>query len=105
MVTHLSKQEQDHFADLAANFDKHVEVYRKEKQRLLAAGKQAELEEQLKQLESYFKGASNNKIADLFINMEFCGAKINVLRVLLGKHELEKYKRQESQSPIVPGPF
>ena len=80
----LSDGEKDYYNDLEQNFDKHVEKYRQSKEQGLKDGKRAELESELKRLDEYYSGCMRGEISELLLNIDFCYAKVNVLKELLG---------------------
>ena len=80
----LSEEEKNHYNDLEQNFDKHVEKYRKIMEQELQQGKRAELEAELHRLAEYYSGCMKGEISELLLNIDFCYAKVNVLKELLG---------------------
>ncbi len=102
----LPEEAKEYFNDLSKNFDKHVERYRKEKERELKEGKREKILEELDQLDFYLEGAQgicrcgdpkcqhtcyhplckkSFAIPASTIEIEFCNAKIEVLKKVLGK--------------------
>ena len=80
----LSDEEKNYYNDLKQNFDKHVEKYRALKEQELQQGKTAELEAELHRLADYYSGCMKGEISELLLNIDFCYAKVNVLKELLG---------------------
>ena len=80
----LSEEEKNYYNDLEQNFDKHVEKYRNLKEQELQQGKKAELEAELYRLDEYYSGCMRGEISELRLNIDFCYAKVNVLKELLG---------------------
>ncbi|TFH41604.1 MAG: hypothetical protein E4G94_07695 [ANME-2 cluster archaeon] len=80
----LSEGEKEYYRDLEQNLNKHVEKYRKEKLQELQQGKKEGLEKELGRLEGYYESYEKNEVSDLEVNIDFCFAKINVLKEVLG---------------------
>ncbi|MCK4929188.1 MAG: hypothetical protein KAR76_05580 [Methanosarcinales archaeon] len=83
----LSKGEKEYYSDLEQNLNQHVEKYRKEKQQELQQGKREELEAELGRLVEYYEACVRNEVSDLIVNIDFCFAKINVLKEVLDSPE------------------
>lgn len=87
MAKELTEEELCGVKDLEEKFTEHLERYRVKKVTEHERGASAELQEELEGLEEYHEGCRNSEIDDLLINIEFCAAKIGVLRRIL---ELDK---------------
>ena len=85
MAKELDESERISLNDLEENFIDHVRRYRNRKERELAEGKRETLEEELINLEEYLEGCRRSEIDDVRINIDYCGAKVNVLKTLLEK--------------------
>ena len=83
MAKELSEHERSSLQDLREHFQEHVERYRETKERELAQGGRGKLQEELGNLEDYLEGCRRSEIDDVRINIEFCGAKVVVLREVL----------------------
>lgn len=81
----LSEGEKEYYSDLEQNLSRHVEKYRKEKHQELQQGGREELESELDRLEGYYEACERNEVSDLAVNIDFCFAKINALKEVLGK--------------------
>lgn len=82
----LSENEKQYYSDLEQNFTQHVNKYRNEKQQELQQGEEEELAVELKDLEEYFALCMKGEVSDLIVNIDLCGAKIGILKELLGIH-------------------
>ena len=80
----LSENEKQHYSDLEKNFTQHVDKYRDTKQQELQQGKEEELAVELQDLEEYYAICMRGEVSDLIVNIDLCGAKISVLKELLG---------------------
>ena len=89
----LSEEEKKYYNDLEQNFDKQVEKYRNLKEQELQQGKKAELEAELHRLAKYYSGCMKGEISELLLNIDFCYAKVNVLKELLGIKAPEANKK------------
>jgi len=83
MAKELNESERSSLGDLEENFQEHVERYTRRKERELSEGDREALEEELANLEGYLEGCRRSEIDDLRINIDFCGAKVSVLKELL----------------------
>ena len=79
----LSENEKQHYSDLEKNFTQHVDKYRNAKQQELQQGKGKEMAVELQGLEEYYALCMRGKVSDLIVNIDLCGAKIDVLKELL----------------------
>ena len=79
----LSENEKQYYSDLETNFTQHVDKYRNEKQQELQQGKAEALTVELQDLEEYYALCMKGEVSDLIVNIDLCGAKIEVLKVLL----------------------
>ena len=95
MVTRLSNTDKQYLADLAKNFDKRVAEFKKEKQEQLIKGKKQELIHELGELEQYVQGTVDGEIQDVFDNVRFNYAKVDVLREVLGLPRKEFKKKHD----------
>ena len=89
----LSDEEKNYYNDLEQNVDKHVEKYRKIKEQEFKNGKRAALEAELNRLSEYYSGCMRGEISELRLNIDFCYAKVNVLKELLGIEATEDRKK------------
>ena len=80
----LSEGEKNYYNDLEQNFDKQVEKYRNLKEQELQQGKRAELEAEYHNLAEYNAACMSGEVSELLLNIDFCHAKVKVLRELLG---------------------
>ena len=80
----LSENEKQHYSDLEENFTQHVDKYRDSKQQELQQGKKDDLIVELQDLEGYYAICMRGEVSDLKVNIDLCGAKIEVLKGLLG---------------------
>ena len=80
----LSENEKQHYSDLEKNFSQYVDKYRSVKQQELQQGKEEELAVELQDLEEYYVICMRGEVSDLVVNIDLCGAKIGVLKELLG---------------------
>ena len=81
----LSEGENEYYSNLEKNLSRHVEKYRNEKKQELQQGKREEMEAELGMLEGYYDACARNEVSDLVVNIDFCFAKISVLKEVLGK--------------------
>ena len=79
----LSENEKQYYSDLETNFTQHVDKYRNEKQQEFQQGKAEALTVELQDLEEYYALCMKGEVSDLIVNIDLCGAKIEVLKVLL----------------------
>ncbi len=86
MAKELTEEELCGVRDLEENFSEHLERYRLRKVADLQSGDktEAELRDELKGLEEYLEGCRRSEIDDLLVNIEFYGAKVGVLKRILG---------------------
>lgn len=82
----LSENEKQHYSDLEQNFTQHIDKYRNEKQQELQQGKEKELTVELQNLEEYYALCMRGEVSDLIVNIDFCGAKIGVLKEIMQTH-------------------
>ena len=79
----LSENEKQYYSDLETNFTQHVDKYRNEKQQEFQQGKEEEMAVELQGLEEYYALCMKGEVSDLVVNIDLCGAKIDVLKELL----------------------
>ena len=83
MVKELSEEERISIGDIEENFQEHVDRYRTRKESELEAEGEMKLLEELNGLQSYLEGCRRSEIDDLRINIDFCEAKVEILKTIL----------------------
>ena len=84
MHTEEAPEEPVEESKLASHFTAYVNAYRRQKEKELSKGKRTLLEEECKRLEVYVNGCLTQSIPDSITNINFCAAKAESLRKLLG---------------------
>lgn len=87
MAKELSNEEKISLNDLEQNFQQHIDNYREKMEAEVMKGAEIDLKRELLQLQAYLEGCHRSEIDDLRVNIDFCAAKVEILKELLGVEE------------------